>query len=580
MAASRLLRAVAAFVILLSFAAGSRKSSWSGEVWGLECEGSSEKCEVWTVKCGVWSFSLECEERSVKCEVWSLKEAVRSEKCEVWVKCGVWSAKWEVWSVKFGVWSLEWEGCSEKWEVWSEKCEVWTVQCGVWRAQCEVWGLECEVWSRKWSSEKWEVWSVDCEVWSVKCEVWSLKCEVWSVKEAVRSEKWEVWSEKCEVWTVKCGVWSAKWEVWSVKFGVWRKQWEVRSVKCGVWSVKCEVRSEKCGLWSVKCEVWTVKCEVWSVDCEVWSVQCEVWSVRFGVWRKQWEVRCGVWSVECEVWSLECEECSVRCGVSREGHGRDRLSFNYRSFMFGKLPPPACPGLCYENSFLPFFMVLLNGPVQNFVLLNGPVPECLRLVHGKELPVPKGWNSQLPTWELQVTIARNSRFPEVGTHGSQPGNQRLPLQATADSHLGTTGYHCKELPVPKGWNWWFPTGEPKVTMARNCRFPDLETDGSQPGNQRLPLQGIAGSQNFFPVQRHVASARSFNSYPSLLQMRLIIEFTQGPMLWIAGSQKLEFMFSKLSGFHCKELRAPKAWNMVPNLKSMRYQWKDLLIPKS
>ena len=30
MAASRLLRAVAALVILLSFAAGSRKSSWSG----------------------------------------------------------------------------------------------------------------------------------------------------------------------------------------------------------------------------------------------------------------------------------------------------------------------------------------------------------------------------------------------------------------------------------------------------------------------------------------------------------------------------------------------------------------------
>ena len=33
--------------------------------------------------------------------------------------------------------------------------------------------------------------------------------------------------------------------------------------------------------------------------------------------------------------------------MSREGHGRDRLSLNYRSFMFGKLPPPACPGLCY-----------------------------------------------------------------------------------------------------------------------------------------------------------------------------------------------------------------------------------------
>ena len=63
--------------------------------------------------------------------------------------------------------------------------------------------------------------------------------------------------------------------------------------------------------------------------------------------------------MECEVSSLECEECSVECEdfasslaekikqLSREGHGRDRLSLNYRSFMFGKLPPPACPGLCY-----------------------------------------------------------------------------------------------------------------------------------------------------------------------------------------------------------------------------------------
>jgi hypothetical protein len=42
----------------------------------------------------------------------------------------------------------------------------------------------------------------------------------------------------------------------------------------------------------------------------------------------------------------------VRCGVSREGHGRDRLSLNYRSFMFGKLPPPACPGLCYDVIYL------------------------------------------------------------------------------------------------------------------------------------------------------------------------------------------------------------------------------------
>ena len=62
-------------------------------------------------------------------------------------------------------------------------------------------------------------------------------------------------------------------------------------------------------------------------------------------------------------------------------------------------------------------------------------------------------------------------------------------------------------------------------MARNCRFPDLETYGSQPGNQRLPLQGIA------------------------------------------RSQKLELMFSKLSGYHCQELQDSQSLKlMVPNLK--------------
>ena len=58
-----------------------------------------------------------------------------------------------------------------------------------------------------------------------------------------------------------------------------------------------------------------------------------------------------MWSVKFEVWSTKSAVCSVRCGVSREGHGRDRVSLNYRSFMFGKLPPPACPGLCYTKKF-------------------------------------------------------------------------------------------------------------------------------------------------------------------------------------------------------------------------------------
>ena len=151
--------------------------------------------------------------------------------------------------------------------------------------------------------------------------------------------------------------------------------------------------------------------------------------------------------------------------------------------------------------------------------------------HCKELPVPRGWNSWFPTWEPWVTIASNfklirkhfrynfmvllngpvqnawfclmdryrnvcvwfmasnCRFPKVGTLCCQRGNHRLPLQGTAGSqrmellvpNLGTTGYHCKQLPAPRGWNSRFPTWEPQATIARNCRFPEVGTLGSQPG---------------------------------------------------------------------------------------------------
>ena len=148
--------------------------------------------------------------------------------------------------------------------------------------------------------------------------------------------------------------------------------------------------------------------------------------------------------------------------------------------------------------------------------------------HCKQLPVPRGWNSRFPTWEPQVTIARNFRFPEVGTLCCQRGNHRLPLQGTAVSqrmellvpNLGTRGYHCKQLPVPKGWNSLLPTWEPQVTIARNCRFPEDGTLGSQPGNQRLPLQATA------------------------------------------GSQRLELTLPNLgtTGYHCKELPVPRGWN--------------------
>ena len=45
-------------------------------------------------------------------------------------------------------------------------------------------------------------------------------------------------------------------------------------------------------------------------------------------------------------------------------------------------------------------------------------------------------------------------------------SQRLELLVP---NLGTIGYHCKELPVPKDWNSWFPTWELWVTIARKCR---------------------------------------------------------------------------------------------------------------
>ena len=179
------------------------------------------------------------------------------------------------------------------------------------------------------------------------------------------------------------------------------------------------------------------------------------------------------------------------------------------------------------KQFLYNFMVLLNGPVQNalFCLMDRYRNVCVWFM-ARNCRFPKVGTHGCQRGNHRLPLQGTAGFPELGSPGSQPGNHGLPLQATAGyqrlelmlSNLGTIGYHCKELPIPKGWNWRFPTWEPKVTMARNCRFPDLETYGSQPGNQRVPLQGIA------------------------------------------GSQKLEFMFSKLSNYHCKELPVAKAWN--------------------
>ena len=56
--------------------------------------------------------------------------------------------------------------------------------------------------------------------------------------------------------------------------------------------------------------------------------------------------------MQCEVWSVECEDFASSLAEKKTAcRGKDTVgtgfSLNYRSFMFGKLPPPACPGLCY-----------------------------------------------------------------------------------------------------------------------------------------------------------------------------------------------------------------------------------------
>ena len=213
--------------------------------------------------------------------------------------------------------------------------------------------------------------------------------------------------------------------------------------------------------------------------------------------------------------------------------------------------------------------------------------------HCKELPVPSGWNSLFPTWEPEVTISSNCRFPEVGTLGIQPGNHRLPLQGTAGSqrmellvpNLGARGYHCKQLPVPRGWNSRFPTWEPQVTIARNCRSQEAGTLGSQLGNHGLPLQATVKMiwkhfrYNFMvlfngPVQnawfclmdryRNVCvwfMARNCR-FPKVGTLCCQRGNHRLPLQGTASSQRMELLVPNLGtrGYHCKQLPVPRGWN--------------------
>jgi hypothetical protein len=172
-------------------------------------------------------------------------------------------------------------------------------------------------------------------------------------------------------------------------------------------------------------------------------------------------------------------------------------------------------------------------------------------------------------------MARSCRFPKVGSHGCQRGNHRLPLQRTAGSqglellvpNLGTMGYHCKELPVPRGLNSWFPTWEPWVTTARNCRLPEVGTHTSQSGNHRLPLQATASSQMLELMLPNMGTKVTMTrncQFPDLETYGCQPGNQRLPLQGIACSKKLEFLFSKLRGNHFKNCGFPKFETHVTN----------------
>ena len=96
---------------------------------------------------------------------------------------------------------------------------------------------------------------------------------------------------------------------------------------------------------------------------------------------------------------------------------------------------------------------------------------------------------RLPMWEPQVTIAKNCRFREVGTTGSQPRNHGLPLQATAGyqrlelmlPNLGPIGYLSKNLSSSR-LELTVPNVGTFVHYCKELPVPRPETYGSQPRN--------------------------------------------------------------------------------------------------
>ena len=102
-----------------------------------------------------------------------------------------------------------------------------------------------------------------------------------------------------------------------------------------------------------------------------------------------------------------------------------------------------------------------------------------------------------------------------GSWQGTAGSQRLELTL---ANVGTTGYHCKELPVPRGRNFWFPTWEPWVTIASNCRLPEAGTQASQPGTNfrflkvELTIPNV-GTEDYHRRELTVPDLETYGSQP-------------------------------------------------------------------
>ena len=178
---------------------------------------------------------------------------------------------------------------------------------------------------------------------------------------------------------------------------------------------------------------------------------------------------------------------------------------------------------------------------------NGPVPNVCVWFRARSSRFPEVGTHGCHCGNDRLPIARNWRFKHIRSHGSKAGNQRLPLQATSNSQ------RLELMP---------PNVGTKVTTTRNCQFQDLETYGSQPGNQRLPLQLPVprGWNNWFPT-----------SEPCGLHLQAT-----------AGYPGMELMLPNLGtiGYLCKNFRFLKVGTggSQPGNKRL-HQAKELPVPR-